>query len=130
MFARDRRFGFRVPFEMFLDQYIGDRHYRGLTTNLSETGIFLQTAAAKSIPKSAKKTRVAMEFRLPGVAESIWACGEICYQEDGDLVRGTGIRFTAMAKHHARLLRDFCVEHRRQRLSGLLSALQAVPEPA
>ena len=124
MLARDRRFGFRVPHEMFLDQYVEDRHFRGLTTNLSETGIFLQTAFGTTVPKQTKKQRVALEFSLPGHSETIWACGEICYQEDGDLVRGTGIRFIAMAKHHARLLRDFCVENRKERLSGLLSALQ------
>jgi len=116
---------------MFLDLYIGDRHYRALTTNLSETGVFLRTVAALSVPRHERKQRVAIELCLPGMSESIWACGEICYQEEADLVRGTGVRFTGMAKAHARLLRDFCVEHRRLRLSGLLSALQlGEPIPA
>jgi len=122
MITRNRRFGFRVPLEIYLDQYANERRFRGLTTDVSETGLFVETAA--SAKTRGPPRRVAIEFQLPGMKESIWACGEVCYAQSGDFVTGQGIRFTAMAQKHARLLREYCIESRRQHLSGLLSDLR------
>jgi hypothetical protein len=69
-------------------------------------------------------TVIAMEFHLPGMDESVWACGVVCSALEGDLVVGTGIRFTGMTRRDARRLRDFCVDQRREHLSGLLAAIQ------
>jgi hypothetical protein len=55
--------------------------------------------------------------------ESIWACGVVCNFAEDELVVGTGIRFTGMARRDARRLRDFCVDQRREHLSGLLAAI-------
>ena len=71
-----------------------------------------------------KGTVIAMEFHLPGMDESIWACGVVCSAQEEDLVVGTGIRFSGMTRRDARKLRDFCVDQRREHLSGLLAAIQ------
>ena len=46
-------------------------------------------------------------------------------QRSGDLASGLGVRFTAMARLHARVLRDFVVEARRSHLGALLGRILA-----
>ena len=122
----DRRSGYRVPLEIFLDQYIRDRPYRGLTADISPTGVSLR-AALPAFPRLCRplqgESTVALEVRLPGIAESIWARGEVCHQTADPLALTRGIRFTAMARAHARLLRDFCIEARREQLGSMLSRM-------
>ncbi len=133
MSARDRRLGFRIPLEIFLNQYVDDQPFRGLTTNLSDTGMFVQVATnplAQALPPPG--TPVGLEFELPGTNEIIWARGEICYETDGSLVRGRGVCFRAMPRIHARLVRDFCIETRRSHLASLLERIRrpaAAPAP-
>jgi hypothetical protein len=59
---------------------------------------------------------VGLEFTLPGVSESIWAAGHMCYDNLDDYFLGSGIRFHAMARRHLRLLHDYLSRSRRQRL--------------
>lgn len=125
MLTHERRLGFRVPLEMFLNQYVRDRLVRGLTCNISDTGMYLQTAAPLR-NRSPGTQVVGLEFELPGTGEVIWARGEICHAERDGYAVGTGIRFTAMPRIHARLLRDFCIESRHIHLNGLL---QRIREP-
>ena len=53
---------------------------------------------------------VGLEIDLPGIDDSIWASGQICYRKDDRLASGLGVRFMAMAKSQARMIRDFCIE--------------------
>lgn len=124
MLSRDRRSGYRVPLEMFLNQYVGDRLVRGLTTNIGPTGLYLQTARpVRSQLPSAQI--VGLEFELPGTGEIIWARGEICYAANDSYATGAGIRFTGMAGLHERMLRDYCIEARHHHLSSLLQGIRA-----
>lgn len=123
MLSRDRRSGYRVPLEMFLNQFVGDRLVRGLTTNIGPTGLYLQTARPlRSQLPSAQV--VGLEFELPGVGEVIWARGEICYAANDAYATGAGIRFTGMASLHERMLRDYCIEARHHHLSSLLQGIR------
>jgi hypothetical protein len=124
--ARDRRLGFRVPLQIFLNKYIKDRPFRALTSNLSDTGIYLQIVKTPWMPEEHDKAvPVGLEFELPGTGEIIWARGEICYQASDDMVHGAGIRFTAMPEKYARMVRDYCVEARRSHLSDLLGRIRS-----
>jgi hypothetical protein len=121
----DRRLGVRVPLEMFLTSYLHERPIRGLTCDVSDTGLRLQTVKAAARPDA--PAVVGLEFELPGTGEVIWARGEICY-ERGDALApgvgfGVGVRFTAMPICHARLVRDYCVERRRSHLAMLLERI-------
>jgi PilZ domain len=102
---RERRFDSRLPMEFYLNAYVRDEPQRGFTTNLSETGVFLNTLMHDRLPAF---TPVGLEFALPGVRETIWAAGEIRYDALDSYFLGRGIRFTAMASRHARLLREYC----------------------
>jgi hypothetical protein len=101
----NRRFDGRVPMEFYLNAYVEDRLQRGFTTNISETGVFLNTLMYEPLPPF---TPVGLEFTLPGERETIWAAGEIRFDTMDDYLLGRGIRFTAMAGLHARLLRQYC----------------------
>jgi hypothetical protein len=112
MQSLDRRYGYRLPLEMYLSTYVADRPARGFTSNLSETGLYLNTLVHKPLPP---RTPVGLEFSLPGVPETIWAAGEMCYDAVDDYLNGSGIRFTAMAGLHERMLRAYLKEARQQR---------------
>jgi hypothetical protein len=119
---QDRRFGFRVPFESLVTSYVHDRPVRGLATNLSDTGMNLSAIAVLAPPPG---QIVGLELELPGVGESIWASGRICYRKDDHLASGLGVRFLAMARSQARMIRDFCVELRRENLGAMLARIRA-----
>jgi hypothetical protein len=117
----DRRFDNRIPFETYLTAYVQDRPTRGFTVNLSETGLYLNTLPAAI---QARSGLVGLELELPGVPETIWAAGRLCYGTEDDYFQGRGIKFTAMADRHARLVRHFCYRARVQSLrSGPAPAL-------
>ena len=83
-----------------------------LFRSISETGVYLNTLMHNPLPPF---TPVGLEFTLPGVSETIWAAGEIRYDSLDDYLLGRGIRFTAMAGLHSRLLREYCYHKRYQR---------------
>jgi hypothetical protein len=121
MTSHDRRLGCRVPLEMFLNEYVQDRAHRALTVNISETGIYLNKVIA---PIERTNKVVGLEFELPGTGETIWARGEIAYDQLDDYFHGQGVRFTGMPKMHARMLRDYCIEKRRAQLGDLLDRIR------
>jgi hypothetical protein len=121
MSPNDRRLGFRVPLEMFLNEYVQDRAHRALTVNISETGVYLNKVLS---PISRSNRVVGLEFELPGTGETIWARGEICYDSLDDYFHGQGVRFTGMPRLHARMLRDYCIEKRRAQLGDLLDRIR------
>jgi c-di-GMP-binding flagellar brake protein YcgR len=107
---------------MFMNQYINDRPFRALTTNLSESGAYVNLV--KGAPFCRDTRVIGVEFKLPGTAETIWARGEICYDQIDQYFHGTGVKFTAMPRTHARMLRDYCVERRRSHLGSLLRRIR------
>ncbi|HET7502014.1 MAG TPA: hypothetical protein VFK02_13450, partial [Kofleriaceae bacterium] len=46
-------------------------------------------------------------------------------RKDDRMASGIGMRFVAMAKSHARMLREFCIEMRRRNLGSLLARIRA-----
>jgi hypothetical protein len=105
MHSSNRRFDSRLPMELYLNAYVHDELQKGFTTNISETGIFVNTLMHPRLPPL---TTVGLEFTLPGIGETIWAAGEIRFDTMDDYLLGRGIQFTAMAGLHARLLRQYC----------------------
>jgi hypothetical protein len=119
---QDRRLGFRIPFEAMVTSYVHDRPVRGLATNLSDSGLSLSAISMLAPPPGLV---VGLELEVPGADESIWAAAQVCYRKDDHLASGLGMRFVAMARSHARLLRDFCIEMRRKNLGSLLARIRA-----
>jgi hypothetical protein len=117
----------RVPLEIFLDEYVDDRPHRALTTNLSATGLYMHRVATRRSRFFRRQSRhVQLELTLPGTSDSIWARGEIRYDELGlDLVHGTGVALVDMARGHQRLIRDYLYETRKQRLQEILELVRA-----
>ena len=109
----DRRFDNRIPFETYLTAYMDDRPLRGFTVNISETGLYLNT-----LPQQKTDTPgvVGLEIELPGVPETIWVAGQLCFGSEDDYFAGRGVKFTAMADRHARMVRQFCYRARMQSL--------------
>jgi hypothetical protein len=116
---------------MFLNQYVRDKRFRSMTVNVSESGIYLNRVASDNLlAPVTNRGLIGLEFELPETGETIWAAGEVRYQAVDKYFHGTGIRFKAMPKVHARLIRDYCVEQRRHKLSTLLARIrnpQAAP---
>lgn len=119
---QDRRLGYRIPFESMVTSYVHDRPIRGLATNISDSGLNMSTISMVAPPPGMV---VPLELDLPGTSESIWASGRICYRKDDRLASGLGVRFVAMARSQARIVRDFCVEMRRKNLGSILARIRA-----
>ena len=119
---QDRRLGYRVPFETMVTSYVHDRPVRALAANLSDTGINMSSISMLAPPPGLV---VGLEIEIPGERESIWASGQICYRKDDRLASGLGVRFLAMARSQARIVRDFCIEMRRKNLGSLLARIRA-----
>lgn len=117
----------RVPLEIFLDEYVDDRPHRALTTNLSASGLYMHRVATRTSKLFRRQSRhVQLEFALPGTSDSIWARGEIRYDELGmDFVHGTGVALVDMARKHQQLIRDYLYETRKQRLQQILELVRA-----
>jgi hypothetical protein len=119
---QDRRLGYRIPFETMVTSYVHDRPVRALAANLSDSGLSMSAVSMLAPPPGLV---VGLEIDLPGADDSIWAAGRICYRKDDDMASGLGVRFLAMAKSQARLIRDFCIEMRRAHLGALLARIRA-----
>lgn len=117
----ERRLGYRIPFETMVTSYVHDRPVRGLASNLSDSGMNMSTVSMLAPPPGLV---VGLEIDLPGLGDSIWASGRICYRKDDRLASGMGVRFLAMAKSQARLVRDFCIEMRRKNLGSILARIR------
>lgn len=118
----DRRLGFRVPYEAMVTSYVRDRPIRGLVSDLSDSGMNMSAVGMLAPPPG---TVAAFEIELPELNDSIWASGRICYRKDDHMASGLGIRFLAMAKSQARMVRDVCIESRRKNLGSLLARIRA-----
>ena len=105
--SNERRIDSRIRTELFLNQYVKEQPYRALATNLSSTGVLLQKLA---LPRARHNTSVGLEFELPGTGEIIWARAETRFDAVASDFHRTGLRFTAMAQKHERLIRDFVRE--------------------
>ncbi len=119
---QDRRLGFRIPFETMVTSYVHDRPVRGLAANLSDSGISMSAVSMLAPPPG---MLVGLELELPGIDDSIWALGRICYRKDDRLASGLGVRFVEMAKSQARTVRDYCIDMRRRHLGSLLTRIRA-----
>lgn len=118
----ERRLGYRIPFESMVTSYVHDRPIRGLATNLSDSGLNMSAISMVAPPPGLV---IGLELDIPGVDDSIWAAGRVCYRQDDRLASGLGVRFIAMAKSHARMVRDFCIEMRRKNLGSILARIRA-----
>lgn len=123
MISGDRRLGPRVDFPLFIDQYVGERRFRALATDLSETGLFVHQVRSRRSRRSSGSV-CGLEIALPGTGETIWARGQVRRRVRGDQVIGAGIALTGMARAHARLLRDYCIETRQRKLARLLARIR------
>ncbi|MGE0546406.1 MAG: PilZ domain-containing protein [Kofleriaceae bacterium] len=119
---QERRLGYRIPFEAMVTSYVHDRPVRALSSNLSDSGLSMSAIAMLAPPPGLV---VGLELDIPGVDDSIWASGQICYRKADRLASGLGVRFLAMAKSQARMIRDYCVEARRTHLGVLLARIRA-----
>ena len=120
----ERRDGYRIPLKMHANEYIGDTLYRGIVTSLSESGLHLSRLL---VPIERRSSAVQLELLLPGTTDTIWAAGTVCYDTFDSYFHGTGVRLTAIARAHARQLRNFVMDTRVMRLRRFLTQLRARP---
>lgn len=118
----ERRSDPRLRVQVFLNEYIRDNPYRALAVDISESGLAIQKLT-EPIVRPARI--VGLELELPGTHEVIWASAEAKFDAVGDDFHVSGLRFSAMARKHQRLLRDY-VRERRQRLDRLFGRRSAI----
>jgi c-di-GMP-binding flagellar brake protein YcgR len=112
----NRRTDKRLRLQLYLNEYIKDREFRALATDISESGLSIQKLTEPVVPHAAV---VGIELELPGTNELIWAAAEPRFDAVGSDFHVSGLRFRGMARKHQRLLRDY-VRERRLRIARLL----------
>lgn len=105
LFQENRRFDSRVSAEMYVSAYLLDRPQRGVTVDISESGLYLNALAQDPYPPH---TPLALELKLPTTKEVLWVAGETARDTLDDHFYGFGVRFTQMARLHRRMLREYC----------------------
>ena len=103
----DRRRSARYPVGFFFRQIISDEPHRCFTTDLSSIGLYSERPVEFFERNS---NVVQVELPLPDTSDSIWASAEVVYDRFGSLFHGSGLRFTAMARKHQRMLREWLRE--------------------
>ena len=90
-----RREHSRHRIEIEIDVSSDHNFYAGMTSDLSEGGVFVATHLERSVG-----TVVDLAFRLPGSDEPLQAVGEVrwlrTYSESSDVPPGLGIRFVLL----------------------------------
>ena len=110
--SSNRRLAERLPVGFYVQQVVDGRPQRCFTADLSAHGIYMEKPVE---PMDRNSNVVQLEIPLPNRNESIWAGGEIVYDSFDPLFHGTAIRFTAMARRHQRMLRDWLRVTKRRR---------------
>ena len=108
----ERRLSQRIQVGFYMTQIIGDQPHQCFTTDLSAIGLY----AERLVEPFERNSRVVqVQLPLPDTNDAIWAKGEVVYDNFDSIFHGSAIRFTAMARKHQRLLRDWLREaHRPQ----------------
>jgi hypothetical protein len=108
---QNRRHAERLPVGFYVDQIVGDDPHRCFTSDLSAIGLYMERLVQ---PLVRRTNQVQIEIPLPHTSDAIWARGEVIYDRFDALFHGTAVRFTAMARAHQRMLRDWLRETERK----------------
>ncbi len=117
----NRRSGFRIPLQLFMNEYVRDNPTRCMAVNLSPTGIYLKGLIQ---PEPRETKVVGLEFELPGTSELIWARGQVRFDQSDTYFQGSGVEFTGIPQRHSRLVRDYVMGERARQLRKLLALIR------
>jgi uncharacterized protein (TIGR02266 family) len=99
----------RHRMEIEIDVSSDHNFYAGITSDLSEGGVFVATHLER-----ATGTMVDLAFRLPGEAEPLQVVGEVrwvrTYSESSDVPPGLGIRFVLLGPGARQAIQRFLAE--------------------
>ncbi|MGE5083292.1 MAG: PilZ domain-containing protein [Acidobacteriota bacterium] len=98
----NRRKNVRVPIQAQLTCVAESRTLRGVTRNISETGIGVE------LPELRKRANVRLEFRLPGSDSMIDATGAVIWVSG----KRNGIKFKYVGEQSQKSLRQFIQERK------------------
>lgn len=125
--AGERRADLRVPVEIYATQFIDDRPFRSVVSDLSTTGLH----ASRLVQPMWRTSRVIqVELPLPGFDESVWASAEVVYDALDPFFHGSGLRFRSMATIHERILTDWIELARREVLRRMVGEIKTQRAPA
>lgn len=102
----NRRHAQRLPVGFYIEQIIEDESHRSFLSDLSASGLYMERPFELL---SRRSSVVQVELPLPG-DETLWAKCEVVYDRFDSLFHGTAVRFTAMARKHQRMLREWLRE--------------------
>jgi c-di-GMP-binding flagellar brake protein YcgR len=120
----NRRNNYRISLQMFLNEYIADEPYRCMSLNLSPWGLYLNRLNQPEQDEHKKPSVIGLEFELPGTSETIWAKGEVRYDVRDDYFHGTGVEITGIAQAHQRLISEYVLEQRANKLRKVLANIR------
>lgn len=101
---RDRRQSERYRVGFHFNQVIDNDTYHCFTTDLSSIGLYSE----QPVDLFARNSNIVqVELPLPNAEDSIWARAEVVYDRFDSYFHGSGLRFSAMARKHHRILQEW-----------------------
>ena len=119
--SSERRTDLRIPVEIYATQFIDNRPFRSVISDLSVTGLHVNRLVE---PMWRSSRVVQLELPLPGLADPLWAKAEVVYDALDPFFHGTGLRFLAMARSHERQLGEWIELARQEVLARLVGEIR------
>jgi hypothetical protein len=120
--ASERRAALRVPVEIYATQFIDNRPFRSVVSDLSPSGLH----TSRLVEPMWRTSRVIqVELPLPGFDESLWASAEVVYDALDPFFHATGLRFLSMASFHERLLGEWIERARKEVLRRMIAGIRS-----
>lgn len=106
----ERRGAQRVAVELFVEEHDGDRHFVHPASNLSATGIFIESHAY-SLRNAVERRFIDLEFALPDCDRPIAVRGEVIGARPvRGFSHGLAVRFLDLNAEDAERLRAFVAQ--------------------
>lgn len=90
-----------------MSQLVDDEPHRCFAVNISPKGLYMERPI--SVLERTRRA-VQIELSLPASSETLWVGADVVYDCFDNLFHGTAVRFTAMARKHRHMLREWMGE--------------------
>ena len=101
---KERRVDQRIPVELSITQFVDDRPFPCLASDLSLSGL----QANRLLAPLARSSRfIQLEIPLPGLDDPLWASAEVVYDALNPFFHSSGVHFLNMAAPHRLILNEW-----------------------
>jgi hypothetical protein len=98
----------RARLDVYVNKIVGDEPHLARVRDISTSGVFMYKLLEPEV--ACADGSVALELKLPGMDDIIWALGEVVRAEENRGVEGVAVRFTRLADADRRLIQSYVAQ--------------------